>query len=607
MGVLSAKLYAINSSTQGTNFYLSFIPNDSRYSSSDLTLIFSAKNDCTVTISGEYYNSTVNVSGGGTAVHTIMKHSFACPKPLVVSNAALHIVSTDTISLYTGNYIPYSFDANNVLPTSALGSKYMVASYFSISNLSSQKPSALIVATEKDTRVNITPRIYRDSVVIGTVKNDSGKCDTTFHYLFHHPHHGMILVDSMVTNEESNNLRLTYKLPSYGSTITTPIMNARQVFLYVPSGGEDLTGTIIEAQDCKKIALFSGHQRTSVGIPLSTSYSSDHLTEQMLPFNALGKNFVLVPTMDRIKDRVRIIASENDTEITIHNNTYHLQQGAFYETDLSTISFMKSSKPVITILHPISIDAPDGNIDSNIRLGDNSMIWVNPIEQTLPDIIFATLPTRQITNHYVNVVVKTSSVEQTSFNGINIASSFSPVPNNSTYSYARIGGLDPNIAHRLQNPQGLAAYVYGYGDAEAYGYTAGSNVKDLQFNFFVEGILSDELDGITFLEKDTLQLSTTVDNTNPNISIEWTTDGSIQNGTIIFNSAGCRTISLTISDSRDICISSRSISRKICIRPLPIKIPIIPDVCQGQTLTNAYFEDAQNIKWYDSETSTVGS
>ncbi|MGL5959943.1 MAG: hypothetical protein ACRCY6_04230, partial [Bacteroidales bacterium] len=47
--------------------------------------------------------------------------SVACPnKPLVVSNAALHIVSTDTISLYTSNYIPVSFDANNVLPTSSL-------------------------------------------------------------------------------------------------------------------------------------------------------------------------------------------------------------------------------------------------------------------------------------------------------------------------------------------------------------------------------------------------------------------------------------------------------------------------------------------------------
>ncbi|MGL5912541.1 MAG: hypothetical protein ACRCZB_00125, partial [Bacteroidales bacterium] len=398
LGLFSTKLYAVNTTTQGTEFYLSFMPNNT--SNPTLKLLISAKNACTVTITGNNYNQTVSVGAGSTAVHTITRNASAyTSSSLTVSNTALRVVSTDTISLYTSNHMTYSSDANNVLPTSALGSKYMAASYAGVSNVSDQKSTALIVATENNTRVNITPRIYRDSVVTRTVNRATSVSLT---YQLQHPIYGMILVDSVISGTGSHNLTLTYKLPSYGNTVTTPTMNAGQAYLYATSA--DLTGTMIEAQDCKKIAVFSGHQRTSVGMPLSKSYSSDHLIEQMLPFNSLGKNFVLVPTMDRIKDRVRIIASENDTEINIHSNTYNLQQGTFYETDLSSVSFMKSSKPVMTLLFPISINAPDGNKNNN--LGDNSMIWVNPVEQNLPDIIFAALPTNLVANHYVNIVVK---------------------------------------------------------------------------------------------------------------------------------------------------------------------------------------------------------
>ncbi|MGL5960320.1 MAG: IgGFc-binding protein, partial [Bacteroidales bacterium] len=576
------------------------MPNN--HSSPTLKLLISAKKTCNVNISGNGYNANVRVTGGSTVTHTITKNSAAYTTALAkVSKTALRVVSSDTISLYASNHMTYSSDANNVLPTSALGSKYMAASYYGKSNVSGQRSTLLIVATENNTRVDITPRNYKDSVVIRSVNRVANVSKT---YQLHHPRYGMILVDSVVSGMGTNNLRLTYHLPTYGSTVTTPVMNAGESYYY--GTGDDLTGTIVEAQACKKIAVFSGHQRTSVGMPLSTSYSSDHLVEQMLPFNSLGKNFVLVPTMDRIKDRVRIIAAENNTKVNIENNSYTLNQGTFYEADLTDASFVQSSKPVMTIIYPISMKAPDGN-KNNSNLGDNSMIWVNPVEQNLPDIIFAALPTSLVVNHYVNIIVNTASASQTTLNGQNIGARFTPVPNNKDYSYARIGGISAESAQHLENPEGLAAYVYGYGNAEAYGYTAGSSVKNLLVDFFVNDVASNDLSNITFLEKDTLKLSTSVDG-NSDWEITWTiSDTEVKDGIVVFDSAGCRELTLTVHNPYDACgVQTSSITKTICIRPSDIKITATPYVCQGETLNNSYFENAKDIKWYTSDTATVG-
>ncbi|MGL4909196.1 MAG: IgGFc-binding protein, partial [Bacteroidales bacterium] len=577
------------------------MPNN--HSSPTLKLLISAKRTCNVNISGNGYNANVRVTGGSTVTHTITKITAAYTyTSATVSKKALKVTSSDTISLYASNYRSNSSDANNVLPTSALGSKYMAASYYGKSNISGQKSTVLIVATENNTRVNITPRSYKDSVVIRTVTHIENISQS---YQSWHPVYGMILVDSVVNSNGPNNLKLTYSLPRYGKTITTPVMNAGDSYLYATTS--DLTGTIVEAQACKKIAVFSGHQRTSVGLPLSTSYSSDHLVEQMLPFNSLGRNFVLVPTMDRVKDRVRIIAVENNTKININDNTYTLNQGTFYETDITIANFVKSSKPVMSVIYPISMRAPDGN-KNNSNLGDNSMIWVNPVEQNLPDIIFAALPTSLVVNHYVNVVVKTSSVNQTTFNGKNIGANFTPIANNKAYSYARIGGISANSAHQLKNPEGLAAYVYGYGNAEAYGYTAGSSVKNLLLDFLVNDVESNNLGDVTFLEKDTLKLSTNVDD-NLDWEITWTvSDAEIKDGIVVFDSPGCRELTLTVHNPYDACgVQTSSITKTICIRPSDIKITATPYVCQGETLNNSYFEDAINIKWYTSDTATVGN
>ncbi|MGL5912891.1 MAG: hypothetical protein ACRCZB_01910, partial [Bacteroidales bacterium] len=64
-----------NSTTQGKEFYVSFMPNN--HSAPTLKLLISAKRTCNVNISGNGYNANVRVTAGSTITHTITKNSAA--------------------------------------------------------------------------------------------------------------------------------------------------------------------------------------------------------------------------------------------------------------------------------------------------------------------------------------------------------------------------------------------------------------------------------------------------------------------------------------------------------------------------------------------------
>jgi len=600
--------------TQGTEFYVSFMPNSS---GPTLKLLVSAKRDCEVTVqrSNNTVAKTFSVSAGGIYTYLVTNND-AYANVNGLSSKSLKVTSTDTISLYASNRVDYSADANNVLPTPALGSKYMVMSYAGISNFPAQRSTVLIVATENGTTVKITPRTYRDSTATATeiLSGQVGVAGVAFLncYAFF-PDYGSVLVrkNVRITHKQTNGVwsttvdtTFTYKIPTWGKATTTPAMSAGQTYLY--TSDNDLTGSIIEAEDCKKIAVFSGHQRTMVGSTLG-SLSSDHLVEQMLPMHSLGKRFVMVPTMDRVKDRYRLLAAGDNTTVTIDGKRVLLHQGLFYENDLREATYVEADKPMMVVMFPISVQSPEGDKDS-LGVGDNSMIWINPVEQNLEDIIFGALPTKQVSNHYVNVVVSTKAATLTTLNGQNIGAHFAPVPNNPEYSFTRIGGIADDRAHYLQNPKGLAAYVYGYGTTEAYGYTAGSSVKDLSLGIAASGVNKEE-QVMNFL-------LTGVSENMKIISWQFDSEPPIFCDSVdfprTFDHAGCKDVVVRYQITSD-CGALEKIAyfpAATCIKPSDLSVSGKLEVCEGDTvMAMSLFKGGMNgvgeIRWYKDDTTQV--
>ncbi|MDR0418740.1 MAG: IgGFc-binding protein, partial [Prevotellaceae bacterium] len=138
--------------TQGTEFYLSFMPN---YPDNPKTTVYvSTKRATTVTISNPNtgYRETYNLGAGVIQpISVTLSDGYVYPDGNeTVVNKGLIVESTDTISVYLGNQLDMSFNAANVLPIEALSGNYMAMCYPSTQHSS----TILIVSTEDDTYVN---------------------------------------------------------------------------------------------------------------------------------------------------------------------------------------------------------------------------------------------------------------------------------------------------------------------------------------------------------------------------------------------------------------------------------------------------------------------
>jgi hypothetical protein len=260
--------YSQAPTTEGKEFWLSFMQNEK---TPELSINVSAKRACTLTINNPNtgYTATVKLVPGLNKLQpTFTPNAQAyVTSSEVVEKKALLITSTDTISLFASNYVSEVFDVSGILPTNALLDDYIVQTYPNSSQKPDYSPEFLIVATENNTTVDITP----------TMETAGGK-----------PANKLFSVT--LNRGESYQVQPKNKVE-----------------------GSDLSGSLVKARNGKKIAVFNGNQR--VNIPYAGSNEGDHLFEQAMPVVFWGTQFVITRTLDRAVDFVRITARNDNTSI----------------------------------------------------------------------------------------------------------------------------------------------------------------------------------------------------------------------------------------------------------------------------------------------------
>ncbi len=423
--------YAQTPTTEGKEFWLSFMKNEK---TPELSINVSAKRACVMTIKNPNsgYTSTVNLVAGLNKIQPTLTPTTECyvTSSEVVEKKALYITSTDTISLFASNYVSKVFDVSGILPTNALLDEYMIQTYPNSSQKPDYSPEFLIVATENNTIVDITP----------TMETAGGK----------------------VANQ------------SFSVTLNKG--ECYQVQTKNKVEGSDLSGSLVKARNGKKIAVFNGNER--VNIPYDGSNEGDHLFEQAMPVSFWGTQFVISRSLDRAVDFIRVTARNNDTSIKRNGVVVAtINSGQTYQFELLTPDescFIETSCPAAVYLYLVSKHEYNGGES----IGGPSMIWISPIEQMIKEINFCTYTTENTTNHYINLVTLTGNTGNVSLAGKtagNVALKFKPVTGNASYSYAMTTLLDDS--YTLKSKTGVIAHVYGLGDSESYGYSAGSSAK----------------------------------------------------------------------------------------------------------------------------------
>ncbi|MCM1035693.1 MAG: T9SS type A sorting domain-containing protein [Paludibacter sp.] len=524
---LSAQTSSGGQSTEGTDFWVTFLRADSHDSDDKpitLSVSISAREACSVTLSNphsgysetiqlaanelkevELYDGTANVNKNPRNSDTKICYTYL---PERRDSAAIHIQATANISLFASNYKSKSFDATNVLPTAALQDNYIIQTYPpSVHADTPQGSHFAIVATEDNTVVDYAPTVETEEL-----RNFKNALNAWGEQVF----------ENYPEYERFRNF-------DKDGTIATDTLQKGEVW-YVWSGdvaGEtaDLSGTTVKARNGKKIAVFQGCPHTNIPDRIR---DRDHIFSQAMPTSYWGNTFAITASMTRKRDIIRVLALNDGTEVRVNGQLLHTfdfstnpKRTFEFEIGEQTVSCSdKNHKGNLPLAGRENIPVIIGtncmvetscpcavhlfmcsNTYDSTPDGDPAMVWINPIEQVIDNITFATYMSTN--THYVNIVTTQDNVASMKLDGNDISADFSPVTSsNNAYWFAR-----KNISHAthtLRGEKGFIAHVYGYGEKESYGYSAGGATKPLTQAITINGeIFTPESDN-SLCGKDTI-------------------------------------------------------------------------------------------------------
>lgn len=451
---------AQRASTKGTDFWLTFMQNSF---TPRLYLFFGADSAATATVRiGSTALATITIPAKSNVAYEVTDlNAYIRGSDQVAAGKGIHVTSNKPITVCAFNTENQSTDATIVYPTMSLGDEYYLASYqhFQRDDWASQ---GAIVGTKDGTMVEIIPK--------AAVARAVGAA----------------------------------RPAGVAYTIT---LNRGDVYQFQSEfPNEDLSGTRIRvvsgAGECGSIAVFGGHQRTPV--PSTSSFSRDHLIEQMPPWWSLGKTFVVPPMASAIRYVIRVISTEPSTTVTLAGvPTLLTQAGSVLERTVAANAayLITADKPVITTW--LGMTWTDG-FDLVRGVGDPFMMVVPPVEQRIKTFTFTAFvpPTTTVqpfvdqwkNNLYLTLIGEPSELEAITVDDITVAAirgrTTAPVVVTSTNVTPQLSCVVLRVdegVHAVDASKGSGAIglMYGLSALDSYGFVAGAQVENLRTKILV--------------------------------------------------------------------------------------------------------------------------
>lgn len=429
IAIFTTLLFAHSSTAQGTiptvgkDFWMGYMNNYGTYAGTvELKLFISGQNATTgtVDIPLQGWTQAFNVVPGvvtTVTVPTALAHHILND---VVDTRGVHITTADTVSVFAINFHAYTADASKVLPIRSLGTEYIISTFSGIGSGFALSSEFLIVATEDNTEIEITPSVATSgghpAGVMYTIQLDQGE---------------------------------TYQVKAATSTT-------------------DLSGTFVNATaasgSCRPFAIFAGSQCTN--IPTGCT-ACDHIYDQLLPKASWGSEYYIAPFAGTSGYTYQVMARENGTQVSINGAAPIVLNAGQYQFFNNVPGGVQVSGT-----QPIAVTQFMQGVTCSLT-GDPAMLVLNADDQKIEDVTFSTVTSTVITQHNLNVIVETADIGTVLLDNVAIpGASFNPFPSNPLNSYASV--TITQGSHNLQAPNGFSAYVYGTGSAESYAYSVGS-------------------------------------------------------------------------------------------------------------------------------------
>lgn len=407
---LSAPNDGVANDSLGTNFWIGFINFEDEYVGVPSVCVSSAvETSGTLTIPGLGFTNTFHIAAGA-ATNMIIPNPFMLAYDQV-ENYGVHIATSQPVSVYAMFYHQYASSAFTGYPTPLLGTNYCI--------MGSQQWGFYggsefgIVATSDNTTVTIIPYT-------------------------------------------------TTNLAGHSSSYTEILQQGQTYAIYSLL---DDAGTRITSD--KPIGVFDGSFLASINTPLG---DGNPLAQELLPVDQWGMEALAVPFFGgSSQNNYRILAAYNSTVIQTNGVVAGtIQAGQFLDLNIDGPVEFQGSNP-IQVAHLASSANGGGE-------GGPCEVLLPPTGHYLETNIVVTLPDDYVTGdfweNFINIIVPQSAITNTFVDGSPVAATNFVAIGTSGYCGMQYAVTNSGT-HSVICSQPVGVEVYGFGDADSYGYFSG--------------------------------------------------------------------------------------------------------------------------------------
>ncbi|MBN9400784.1 MAG: choice-of-anchor D domain-containing protein ['Candidatus Kapabacteria' thiocyanatum] len=481
----TAEMLSVNGA-QGKEFWIAIPPNEIQaYPTKYLEIYVASAYDTEIEVyspgDGTRYRRTIQANGIRTLSdkNGSTNWGWEVRDPEVPVTKAIRITGTQPISVYVLSSKQFTSDGYLALPTSVWGTDYIATTYYDFSEIRNWGGGFIVISRENGTEIDIDLR----GSGAGAGRTKGGRQINTG-------------VPVRVTLDEG----AVYMVQGDGLT--------RNTF--------DLSGSRVRSN--KPIGMISFHERTTM--PNSVTNVNGQLydgrnclMEMTPPVSTWGKKYVTIGYSRTSNgkgkgDFFRVFASQPNTQVKweYFDNTSFAKLGGggavlaqasdftdIYQASAPTvlpngISVWTADKPIFVMQYSCSW------LWDEYRILDPFMINVVPTEQFIPNTIFQTPTNPDFLDNLLNLVVQADTTDPNypdlktlEIDGIPVFEHpqavaplllLSRLPGTDLF-FARIRFKTEATAHRITSNGKVkfGGYIYGYGDADAYGWPAATGFR----------------------------------------------------------------------------------------------------------------------------------
>ncbi len=451
-----ARLDAQNLSNRGREFWLGYGHNNlfDNGNGQQLVLYLSTEQAANVTISvnGTSFSQTYSIPAN-TVRQTVEIPKTGTNDARIrsegLSSRGINIISDVPIVAYAHQYGSNSSGATMLMPVETFGYTYYSLNYTQESNSTPSYSWFFIVASENNTRVEITP----------SVRTQNGQAANV----------------PFVVNLSRGQI---YNVFGQSSGLTGFDLSGSKIKSIAGSDGE-----------CHPIGVFSGASRMVI-----CGTSGEFMQQQIFPASAWGTRYLTYPTVrttniGQSNNNFYRVAVRDPTTIVKRNGTVltNLINNFYYEFSGNFGEYIEADKPVLVGQYAPSEQTSGGC--TYVGSGDPEMIFLSPIEQAINKATFYATSNQSIVNVFVSIIIPTGGVNSLTINGSSAFDLIRAHPQNSAYRVV-VKSLTPNAQYTIQSDSAFTAITYGFGTFESYGLNAGTLVNNLDAVPAIQNTLS---------------------------------------------------------------------------------------------------------------------